>query len=64
MVEETLYHKGSDDVWRRFVCSDEKKIILREVHCGIAVGHYAGHATAQKIWQAGLQWPTTQRDAD
>jgi hypothetical protein len=45
------------------VRSDEKDLILREAHCGIAGGHYAGEATARKIWQSGLWWPTTMRDA-
>ena len=63
MVEETLYHKGSDSVWRRCVHSDEKKTILREAHYGIAGGHYASDATTRKVWQAGLWCPTTQRDA-
>ena len=43
--------------------SDEKDLILREAHCGIAGGHYVGEATAQKIWQSGLWWPTTLKDA-
>ena len=63
MVEETLYHKGSYDIWRRCVCSDEKKKILREAHRGIEGRHYAGDATTRKVWQAGLWWPMTQRDA-
>ena len=63
LLQETLYHKGSDDIWRRCIRNDEKKMILREADCGVAGGHYAGDATARKIWQAGLWWPTTQRDA-
>ena len=63
LVGDTLYHKGADGVWRRAVRSDEKELILREAHCGIAGGHYAGDATARKIWQSGLWWPTTLRDA-
>ena len=37
--------------------------MLREAHCGMAGGHYAGDVTARKIWQAGLWWLTTQKDA-
>ena len=47
---------------RRCVHDDEKEIVLQEAHCRIAGGHYAGDATAQKIWQVGLWWPTTQKD--
>ena len=63
LIQDTLYHKGADSIWRCAVCSDEKEGILREAHCGIAGGHYAGHATAWKIWQSGLWWPTTSKDA-
>ena len=63
LVEETLYHKGNDSIWHGCVHNDEKETVLREAHCGIVGGHYAGDATARKIWQAGLCWPTTQKDA-
>ena len=45
MMSETLYHKGSDGVWRKCVLSDEKGTILREAHCGIVGVHYAGDTT-------------------
>ena len=38
-------------------------LLLQEAHSGIAGGHYAGDATTRKVWQAGLWWPMTQRDA-
>ena len=63
LLRDTLYHKGADGIWRRAVRSDEKDIIMREAHCGVAGGHYAGDATARKIWQSGLWWPTTLKDA-
>ena len=57
-MEDTLYHKGSDGIWRRCVHSDEKGTLLQEAHCRIA-----SDATAGKIWHSGLWWPTTQKDA-
>ena len=63
LIQDMLYHKGSDGIRCRCICNDEKEAILREAHCGIAGGHYAGDATARKVWQVGLWWPTTQRDA-
>ena len=63
LLTGTLYYKGSDAICRWSVCDDEKETVLREAHCGIVGGHYAGDATARKIWQAGLCWPTTQKDA-
>ena len=63
ILRDTLYHKGADGIWRRAVRSDEKDILMREAHYGVGGGHYAGDATARKIWQSGLWWPTTLKDA-
>ena len=41
----------------------KKGAILRETHCGMASGHYAGEAMARKLWNSGLWWPTTTKDA-
>ena len=62
VLEGILYPKGSDGIWRRGVRQDEKEVVLGEAHCGTAGEHYAGDVTARKIWQAGLWWPTTQKD--
>ena len=62
LLQDTLYHKGADGVWRRAVQSDEKEAVQCEVHFGVAGGHYVGDATAQKIWQSGLWWSTTLKD--
>ena len=58
LIQDTLYHKGADGIWRRAVRSDDKETILREAHNGIARGHYAGDATTRKLW-----WPATLKDA-
>ena len=49
MIQDTLYHKGSNGVWRRCIQNNEKETILREAHCGITSGHYAGDARARKV---------------
>ena len=59
----SIYHKGVDGIWRRVVEQFEKSVILRESHCGIAGGHYAGETITQKIWNNGLWWPTVMKDA-
>ena len=63
LIQDTLYHKGADRIWRRVIRSDEKETILREAHCGIVGGHYAGDTTTRKIWQSRLWWPTTLKDS-
>ena len=63
LLNDTLYHKGVDGIWRRTIRQFEKLVILWESHCGIAGGHYAGETTARKIWNSGLWWPTMMKYA-
>ena len=63
LLNNNLYHKGADGIWRRAVRQFEKSVILRESHCGIVGGHYAGEATRRKIRNTGLWWPTVMKDA-
>ena len=63
LISDILYHKGSNGLWRRAIRHFEKKAILQEAHQGIAGGHYARESTARKVWQSGLWWPTTKKDA-
>ena len=58
-----LYHKSADGIWRRVVRLGEVEEILREVHCGVAGGHYAGEATGREVWQSGLWWRIELKDA-
>ena len=63
LLNDILYHKGADGIWRRVVRQFEKSVILRESHCGIAGGHYAGETILRKIWNSGLRWPKIMKDA-
>jgi hypothetical protein len=54
---------GPDEILRRCVMEAERPLILAEAHEGIAGGHYAGKATAEKVLRVGLWWPTLHRDA-
>ena len=40
---------GPDEILRRCVMEAEQPLILTESHEGLAGGHYAGKATAQKV---------------
>ena len=62
LIQDTLYHKGADNIWRCGVHSDKKEVILLEAHYRVAGGQYANDATTQKIWQSGLWWLTTLKD--
>jgi hypothetical protein len=40
LMNDNLYHKSADGVWRRVVWTDEQEDVLRECHSGVAGGHY------------------------
>jgi hypothetical protein len=63
LINGCLYHKSANGIWRRVVRNNEQEDVLRECHCGVAGGHYAGEFTARKVWKSGLWWPTVLRDA-
>ena len=63
LVEGILYHKGSNGISWRGIRQEKKNTVLREADCDTTRGHYTWDVMAQKVWQAGLWWPTTQRDA-
>jgi hypothetical protein len=46
LMNDNLYHKSADGVWKRVVWKDEKEDVLRECHSGVAGGHYARDVTA------------------
>ena len=41
LLNDTLYHKGADDIWWHTVRQYDKETVLREANCGIIGGHYA-----------------------
>ena len=45
LLNNTLYHKGTDGIWRRTVRQYEKDAALHETHCDIAGDHYARETT-------------------
>jgi hypothetical protein len=47
LMNDSLYHKSADGVWRRVVRRDEQEDVLRECHSGVAGGHYAGDVTTR-----------------
>jgi hypothetical protein len=53
ILEDTLYRRGIDSVFRRCLTFDEAKKALNDCHSGAYCGHMSGYATAQKILRAG-----------
>jgi hypothetical protein len=49
LMNENLYHKSADEVWRCVVRKDEQEDVMWECHSGVAGGHYVGEVTAWKV---------------
>jgi hypothetical protein len=62
LIAEHIYNMEPDEILRRCVMEVEQPLILVEPHEGIARGHYARKAIAQKVMRGGLWWPTLHRD--
>jgi hypothetical protein len=58
LIARNIYKMGPNEILRRCVIKAEIPLILAKAHEGIAGGHYAGKATAQKVLRASLWWPT------
>eukprot|EP00253_Pinus_taeda_P005222 PITA_05222 len=61
LANDTLYRKNYDGVWLRCLEKDDADHALKEMHDGLAGGHYGGETTAHKILRAGYYWPTVFR---
>ena len=63
LIAGQLYRLGQDGLLRRCICEHEIEDALQEAHGGIAGGHFDATATARKVLQAQLWWPTLFKDA-
>jgi hypothetical protein len=62
ILNDTLYRRGIDFVFRRCLTFDEAEKALNDCHSGECGGHMSGYATAQKILRAGYFWPSLFTD--
>ena len=62
IVGDTLYRRGADSVFRRFLTHDEAEKVLNHCHSGEFDGHMSGYATAQKILRVGYLWSSMFKD--
>lgn len=63
LITGQLYQLGVDGILHRCVLEHEREALLFEAHEGVAEGHNAGKATTDKVFCAGMWWPTVQQDA-
>jgi hypothetical protein len=62
ILDNTLYRRGIDSVFRRCLTFDEAEKDLNDYHSGACGGHMSGYATSQKILRAGYFWPSLFND--
>ena len=52
-MDNTLYRRGVDSIFHRFLTHEEAEVVLNDCHRGACGGHLSGISTAQKILRAG-----------
>jgi hypothetical protein len=62
ILRDTLYCRGIDSIFQRFLTFDEAEKDLNDCHSRACGGHMSGYATAQKILHAGYFWPSLFND--
>ena len=62
LINGNLYILELDDVLCRCALEHEREDIIQEAHSGAAGGHFSVETTIKKILQAGLWWPSINKD--
>ena len=57
-----MYKLGLDDILRRCALEHERQDIIQEAHSGAIASHFSVETTIKKILQAGLWWPSINKD--
>ncbi len=64
LKEGKMHIVGEDNIVRRcLTTSEEAQIVLKELHEGVAGGHFVVDIVAKKILDACYQWPTLLKNA-
>lgn len=63
LVHRALFRKHHTKVLLRCMEVHDSKKLLRDLHNGLAGGHFAGNTTTHKVMRAWFYWPTLLRYA-
>ena len=62
LINGNLYKLGLDDVLCQCFLEHEREDIIQKAHSGVAGGHFLVETTIKNILQAGLWWPSINKD--
>ena len=62
LINRILYKLGLDDILRRSALEHERQDVIQEAHSRAAGCHFSVETTIKKILQAGLWWPSINKD--
>ncbi len=62
LKEGIMYRVGQDNKMHKCLTISEAQIILKELHEGVARGHFVANITPKKILGARYWWPTLFKD--
>jgi hypothetical protein len=57
-----MYRVGENNIMHRCLTTSKAQIILKELHEGMAEGHFVANIIAKKIIDVGYWWPTLFKD--
>jgi hypothetical protein len=58
-----LFYVNYDGVLLRCIEREKEEKVLKEIHDGLAGGHFTGNTTTKKIMRSSYYWPTLFMDA-
>jgi hypothetical protein len=62
LINSVLFRINYDGVLLRCLEREDAEKVLKELHDGPIIGHFAGNTTAHKKLRAGYYWPTLFKD--
>jgi len=62
MKKGIMYRVGQDNRMHRCLTTSKAHIVLKELHEGVAKGHFVIDITTKKILDVGYWWPTIFKD--
>ena len=62
LVQGVLHKRGHDLVVRRVLDPVQAEVVMKEMHNGVAGGHFSQDITTRKILDARYWWPAIHRD--
>ncbi len=62
LKEGIMYRMEQDNIMHKYLTTSRTQIVLKELHEGVARGHFVANIIAKKILDVGYWWPILFKD--